>query len=115
MDQEMYSVVRAELGPELLARVLRRSTSSLLMYASGRRPTPELIELRLAWAYGVLCDLAGGYNSSGMQRWFERPRVQLGQWSPLEILGYDWRPSDKDVMTVADLAATLAGDPSTCR
>lgn len=109
MEQEAFRAVRSDLGDTLLAKLLGRSVASVRMYGNGRRPVPPLIARRLNWIHQILFDLAGGYGAPGIRAWFERPRAQLGQRSPLEILGPSWQPTDVDVAKVANLAATLRG------
>jgi len=108
MEQDVFMAVRGDLGDTLLAKLLRRSATSVRLYAKGRRPVPLLIARRLEWVQRVDFSLASGYNSIGMRAWFERPRVQLGHRSPLEILGPDWQPSDAAAADVERLAATLS-------
>ena len=109
MEQEVFGATRRDLGDGLLAELLGRSVASVRMYANGRRPVPPLIARRLDWIHRISFDLAGGYGALGVRAWFERPRVQLGQRSPLEVLGPGWQPNDVDVIRVANLAATLRG------
>ena len=109
MDQDEIRALRRDLGDALLARLSGRSISSVHAYANGRRPVTPLIARRLEWVSHVTFSLAGGYNAIGMRAWFVRPRVQLGQRSPLASLGPDWTPSDASVAHVEKLAATLRG------
>lgn len=109
MEQDLLMAVRGDLGDALLAKLLGRSVTSVRLYAKGQRPVPPLIARRLEWIRQVSFSLAGGYNSIGMSAWFDRPRVELGQRSPMEILGPDWQPSDAAARKVEGLAATLRG------
>lgn len=109
MQHDMFMALRGDLGDRLLAKLLGRSATSVRMYANGRRPVPPPIARRLEWVARVAFSLAGGYNSIGMRAWFDRPRVQLGQRSPLSVLGHDWQPSDSAAADVEMLAATLRG------
>jgi hypothetical protein len=109
MDQDEIRALRRDLGDALLAKLLGRSAGSVRSYAKGRRPVPALIARRLEWVRRITFSLAGGYNAVGMRAWFDRPRVQLGQRSPLASLGPDWTPSDASVAQVEKLAATLRG------
>jgi hypothetical protein len=109
MDQDAIRALRRNLGDALLAKLLRRSAGSVRSYANGRRTVPPLIARRLEWVRHVTLSLAGGYNAMGMRAWFDRPRVQLGQRSPLASLGPDWTPSDASVAQVEKLTATLRG------
>jgi hypothetical protein len=106
---DMYVLARYNLGDELLARLLRRSSTSLHSYASERQQTPTLVATRLEWVHRVTYDLAGGYTAAGMQAWFARGRVQLENQSPLQVLASDWQPSDDGAAAVAALASTLRG------
>jgi len=101
--------MRGGLGDTLLAKLLGRSVTSVRLYANGRRTVPALVARRLEWVHRVAFSLAGGYDSKGMRAWFDRPRVQLEQRSPLDILGPDWLPSDADAAEVERLAAALRG------
>lgn len=109
MAQEGFRVMRGVLGDALIAKLLGRSVTSVRSYADGRRQVPPLIARRLDWIDQILFDLAGGYSPSGIRAWIERPRVQLGQRSPLQVLGPSWQPADVDVALVANLAAKLRG------
>ena len=109
MDQDVFKELRCDLGDALLAKLLGRSVNSVRSYANGRRPVPPVIARRLEWVRRVTVSLAGGYNAMGMRAWFDRPRVQLGQRSPLASLGPDWTPSDASVAHVEELAAALLG------
>lgn len=109
MNQDVFMALRRDLGDALLARLLRRSVTSVRAYANGRRPVPPLIARRLEWVQRVTRSLAGGYNTMGMRAWFDRPRVKLGQRSPTASLGPDWTPSDVAVANVEKLAAALRG------
>jgi uncharacterized protein (DUF2384 family) len=109
MEQDVFRAMRGELGDTLLAKLLGRSVASVRLYANGRRVVPALVARRLEWVRRVAFSLAGGYDSKGMRAWFDRPRVQLGQRSPLDMLGPDWLPSDAGVEEVERLAAELRG------
>ena len=109
MDQDAIRALRRDLGNALLAKLLGRSAGSVRSYAGGRRPVPPLIARRLEWVSHVTFSLAGGYNAIGMRAWLDRPRVQLGQRSPIASLGPDWTPSDASAVQVEELAATLRG------
>ena len=109
MKQDLFMALRGDLGDTLLAKLLGRSATSVRLYANGRRPVPLLIARRQEWVARVAFSLAGGYNSIGMRAWFDRPRVELGQRSPLMSLGPDWQPLDNAATKVGRLAATLRG------
>jgi hypothetical protein len=109
MKQNLLIAARVALGDTLLAKLLGRSVSSVRLYAKGQRPVPSLIARRLEWVQRVAFSLAGAYNSIGTRAWFDRPRVELGQRSPLESLGPDWQPLDNAATKVERLAATLRG------
>ena len=78
------------LGPELLARLVGISASSMRRYLSGIRPTPDAVAARLHFLALVVGDLAGAYNDVGVRRWFERSRQRLGGSAPARLLAEDW-------------------------
>jgi hypothetical protein len=96
-------------GEGLLADLLEVSSSSLKRYATGERTTPGLTAERLHWLAMVVADLAGAYNDFGIQRWFARPRAQLGGVSPRALLGRRWQVDGKAAQRVRQLASALSG------
>lgn len=58
----------------------------------------------------IIFALQGSYNESGIQRWFSRPRQQLNNRAPADILTGDWNPQADDVRLVRNLAQYLCGD-----
>lgn len=101
------------LGPELLAGLTGISASSMRRYVSDTRPTPDAIAVRLHFLALVVADLAGAYNDIGVRRWFDRPRKQLGQCAPAQLLAKDWWPDDDGPSRVRELAASIAHSPAT--
>ena len=107
--QALHNVLEADL----LARLAGISASSMRRYASGARPTPDAIAVRLHFLALVVADLAGAYNDIGVRRWFDRPRKQLGQSAPSQLLVKDWWPDDEGPGRVRELAASIAHSPAT--
>lgn len=101
------------LGPELLAGLIGISEASMRHYVSGTRPTPDAIAIRLHFLALVVADLKGAYNDIGVRRWFQRPREQLGQCAPTQLLVEDWWPKDEGPRRVRALAANIAHTPAT--
>lgn len=95
------------LGTELLARLLGISPSRLRRYVAGRQATPEQVVVRLQVIAGVVGDLAGSYDDTGVRRWFQRPRIQLGGQSPATVLQSARSPHDEGPVQVQRLAASL--------
>jgi uncharacterized protein (DUF2384 family) len=99
--------IAAVLGPDLLARLLGVSASSLRRYLAASRRTPDAIAERLHFLALVVADLAGSYNDLGVRRWFERPRALLDGKSPAQLLRGEWRVDDSGPARVRELAAAL--------
>lgn len=110
---QMWNGLRADLGDELLAQLLRVPSSSLAGYALDT--APHAVEERVAHLATVRQHLSGTYNAWGMRRWFERPRAQLDGRSPLQVLvgAGDWTPEGPAAESVAGLARALLGMPAT--
>ena len=104
-----WATMRETIGDELLARLVGVSEVSLRRYAAGSRNTPQRVAERLHWLAMVVADLAGAYNTFGIRRWFERPRVQLRGESPRHALAEDWGVDDESAGKVRALAAALSG------
>jgi hypothetical protein len=111
-DQE-WAPLRHTLGDELLARLCRISEVSLRRYASGARPTPDIVAQRLHTLALIIADLRGAYNDYGIRRWFQRPRVQLGGKTPETFPSAEWTPDEPEVGALRDLARALTGSPAT--
>jgi hypothetical protein len=100
------------LSAALLASLVGVSASSLRRYASGARPTPDAVAVRLHALALVVGDLAGSYNALGVRRWFGRTRAQLNGQAPIALLSCSWHPQDEGPVRVRELAATLLGAPA---
>ena len=107
-----WPALQEVLGPQPLAGLVGVSASSAQRYASGARPTPEAIAVRLNLVALVVSDLAGAYNHIGVRRWFQRPRTRLDGNTPAQLLGADWRPDEDGPKRVRELAASLASSPA---
>ena len=104
-----WATMRETFGDEPLARLVGVAEASLRRYAAGSRDTPQRVAERLHWLAMVVADLAGGYNTFGIRRWFERPRAQLQGQSPRQALGDDWGVDDEAAKKLRALAAALSG------
>lgn len=105
-----WQPAREMLGDELLARVLGDiSASSLRRYASGVRATPDDVAWRLHIVARLLASLVGSYNAYGIRRWFDRPRLQLDERTPANVLREADHEHDRDIRTVLALADALVG------
>ena len=98
---------REVIGDELLGRLLGISESSIRRYANGERDTPNDVAWKLHAIAKVLAFTVGSYNYRGVQMWFERPRVQLGERAPADFFAS--AESERDLDPVVDLARTLIG------
>lgn len=107
--QAEWPAMRQLFGDETLAGLLAVSPSSLRRYAGAERDTPGIVIARLHWLAMLVSDLAGGYNSFGIARWFDRPRAQLGGKSPRARLGREWDPDGDAATQVRALASALSG------
>jgi uncharacterized protein (DUF2384 family) len=100
-------------GVERLAPLVGVSVASLRRYAAGQRPTPDVVAARLHLVAQLTADLRGAYSEVGVRRWFERPRVQLGNRAPSAVLAGDWDPDASGPREVRALTRSLAGSPAT--
>jgi hypothetical protein len=97
-------------GELFLAQLLGVSATKVRRFAAGGGAVPPPIAARIALVARVTDHLSGSYDSSGIRRWWARPRAALGSRSPRDALGTDWDPHGPDARAVAELAQTLAGD-----
>lgn len=59
----------------------------------------------------IIFALQGTYTEAGLvQRWFTRPKAQLGNRAAADILTGAWNPESDDVKAVRNLAQYLCGD-----
>lgn len=101
------------LGPEVLARLVGVSPSSLRRYNERSRSTPDDVAARLHFLALVVGDLAGTYNEIGIRRWFDRPRTLLNGKSPARLLTGEWMPDDPGPRKVRELAGSLVAAGAT--
>jgi len=101
------------LGPELLARLLGISASSIRRYRSAARTTPDDVAARLHFIALVVGDLGGAYNDLGIRQWFERKRAQLGGRAPAELMTGEWSVAAPGPARVRALAQALTASPAT--
>jgi len=93
-------------GTERLAELCGVANSSLRRYLSRDRPVPDDVALRLHTVARIVGALAGSYNDRGVRRWFDRPRVELGQRTPASVLSGNWQADEAGPLRVLDLAET---------
>jgi hypothetical protein len=105
-DKE-WSAMRKVFGDEELSHFVGASEPSLKRYARLERATPDPVADRLHYLAMVVADLSGSYNELGIRRWFERPRAQLDEKSPRQVLGRDWKPGTSGAKRVRELAKSL--------
>jgi hypothetical protein len=94
-------------APDELAQLVRSSEISLRRYAAGQRQTPDIVADRLHFLVKVVSDLAGSYNATGIRRWFERRRTQLGNRSPRQALHGPWVSDGTGAQRVRALSRSL--------
>ena len=111
-DKE-WPAMRRVFDDDNLAQLLSVSSSSLKRYGAGGRQTPDHIADRVHWLAMVVAALSGSYNDIGIRRWFERPRAQLNEKTPRQVLGRNWNPSAQNVRRVRDLAESLVSTGAT--
>jgi hypothetical protein len=68
-----------------------------------------MIGSRVAFIAAVVDDLSGSYNTAGQQSWWTRPRTELGNLSPIDVLAQDFDPAAEPASAVAELARSLHG------
>lgn len=67
--------------------------------------------MRVRTLAGMIFMLKGTYSDYGIGLWFHRPRAQLNNEAPVDILrGGAWDVTDPDIVIVLGLARTLMGD-----
>jgi hypothetical protein len=101
------------LGPELLARLLGISLTSVRRYRAHARSTPDEVAERLHFLSLVSGDLAGAYNEIGIRQWFQRKRAQLDGRTPMDWLKGKWKPAQPGPRRIQDLARALTASPLT--
>lgn len=87
-----------------VAQLLGISVQSVGRYTRGDRPTPHPVGERLHALMMLASDLRGSYNRRGVRRWFFRPRVQLNEQTPQQVLGSDWSPESEGYRQIRTLA-----------
>jgi uncharacterized protein (DUF2384 family) len=113
VPDEEWPAMRKVFDDDDLAKLLSISSSSLKRYAARGRATPDDIADRVHWLAMIVAALSGSYNGIGIRRWFERPRAQLNERSPRQVLGSNWNPSAPNVRRVRDLAESLVSTGAT--
>ena len=103
----------AVFGLDLLAKLAGSSTSSLRRYAAAERVAPDGVAARLHHLARINAHLAGGYNDFGIRRWYARPRVQLNDHAPADLLAGAWDPDAERPQRTLRLAEALNSSPAT--
>lgn len=111
--QQETAALTDALGTPLLARLVGVSPVTVNRWLTRARTAEGQHAGRLHWLSGVVSDLRSAYNPLGMQRWFMRPRAQLGGRSPIQVLGTDWDPDGEEAARVRELAAWLTSPAAT--
>lgn len=100
-------------GQGRLVRLMHTRSHLLQGFLAGEQPLGSRYAARLDFLYEVVHDLEGSYNAFGINRWFERPRVQLGRHAPNDLLlNQAWRVEHRDVRRIRKLAKDNAASPS---
>ncbi|MDO8430186.1 MAG: hypothetical protein Q7S73_02365 [bacterium] len=77
-------------------------------------PWTEIETKRLRFLQSVIKELKGSYNPEGIRQWFRRPRTQLDNKKPGELLyRTDWNPDDPKIQKLLELARSLTGGGAT--
>lgn len=95
----------ALFGTDRLAQLIDVGASSLRRYLAHQRPVPDAVAERAHVLARIVGELAGTYNERGIRRWFDRPRHQLGEQTPAEVLARCQRHDPTDAGDVLALAA----------
>jgi hypothetical protein len=111
-ESEITALLRI-FPPDQLADLVRASEISLRRYAAGQRKTPDNIADRIHFLVKVVSDLAGAYNATGIRRWFERRRTQLGNRSPRQLLRGPWFADGAPARRIRALSKSLVSLEST--
>lgn len=107
----MRDLVRI-FGTGPLAHMLAASPIDIASYAAGDIPIPERIAERALFLSALTECLLGAYGEQGVNDWFDRPRIRLGDRTPRELLRGEWRPSDLNQLGIFELAHSLVGPGS---
>jgi hypothetical protein len=103
----------AVFGEALLGELLEISAVSVRRYGSGARETPDDVADRLHFLAMLVADLAGSYNELGIRRWLDRPRGQLANKSPRQVLGKGWHSGSGAALRVREHARSLTSGGAT--
>lgn len=95
-------------GDDFLAQLLGVAAEEVRRIAAGERAVPSPIAARVAVIARVSDHISGSYDTTGMRRWWARPRAALGGRTPRGTLGSDWDPHGPDARAVIELARALA-------
>jgi len=113
MPEYEWQNLNGILELELLARLVGISQSPAQSYLTGSSRTPKTVADRLHYLSFVVTDLAGSYNNTGIQRWFDRKRTLLDGRTPAQMLGECWSPNDEGARRVQALSHALTVFPVT--
>jgi uncharacterized protein (DUF2384 family) len=107
-EDEAWSLLMDVFDDEAQAVLLGVDPLELKQVRADDDRLPEELGKRLLFVADVVGDLAGAYNAKGIKRWFERPRTQLEQRAPRDVLRGDWAPKEAGPQRVRTLAAELS-------
>jgi len=108
---ELVTTLRADRANRLFGRGY--AEAALMQKAAGKAPISEELAAKVRFLATVVRHLEGGYDNEGVNAWFERPRVQLGGRSPVQVLTESWDPAGKDAQSILELARSLSSSPAT--
>ncbi|MBI2036847.1 MAG: hypothetical protein HYT14_00605 [Candidatus Liptonbacteria bacterium] len=108
---ELLTTLRADRANRLFGKGY--GEAKLILAAQGGAPISEALAAKVRFLATVVRHLEGGYDNEGVNAWFERPRVQLGGRSPVQVLTESWDPAGKDAQSVLELARSLSSSPAT--
>ena len=94
---------------DTVAELLGVGASTLRRYLAHERQVPDDVARHAHVVARIVGDLAGFYNERGIRQWFTRPRSQLGDKTPAEVLRRAWETDEADAGPVLELAAELTG------
>ena len=103
---DLVEILRKRLGESLLAELMGKETSQLKDSIQAST-LPFGYSLRLDYLAKVILYLQGSYNDKGIKHWFDRPKAQLNNQSPVNYLSYQWFPQDDKAKDVLKLAQSL--------
>ena len=105
------------LGYPLLLGLTGLSMEKIVAYQFGlpprnlpknQVPWNDIETKRLRFLQTLIKTLQGSYNNEGICQWFRRPRTQLDDKKPGELLyRTDWNPDDPEIQKLLELARSI--------